>query len=237
MTAAASGATGDAAAVRPGGETVAGAETVARPGAETVAGPGAGAGPGAETVAGRGAGPEGRARRWVADPLRTTAVVLLVLAAGFAAWSGWSWYSAAQSGPPAAAQLRDQVLQAGEQAVLNFNTLDYRTVAQGLRLWEQSSTGTLRGEVTAGAARFEQQIRQARTVTTARILDAALTSLNSRAGSATIIAAVQITVKPPSGTATVKQSRLAGTLTRTPAGWKLSALSQVPVGAAAGKTR
>ena len=173
-------------------------------------------------------------RGWVSDPLFATALVLVVLAAAFAGWAGWSWYSAAHSGPPASAQLRDQVLQAGEQAVQNFNTLDYRKVAQGIALWEQSSTGPLHDQIAAGRAQFTRQIQQTKTVTTARILDGAQTSLNTRAGTASIIVAVQITVTPVTGTPATKQSRLAGKLTRTQTGWKLSALGQVPVGAAAG---
>jgi len=177
--------------------------------------------------------PTAGAHRWLSDPLLATALVLAVLAAAFAGWAGWSWYSAAHAGPPASAQLRDQVLQAGEQAVQNFNTLDYRNVAQGLNLWEQSSTGTLHDEVAAGRAQFIRQIQQTKTVTTARILDGALTSLNARAGTASLIVAVQITVTPASGSPVTKQSRLAGRLTRVRGGWKLSALGQVPVGAAA----
>ena len=175
-------------------------------------------------------------RRWLADPVFATALVLFVLAAAFAGWSGWSWASAAAAGPPAAAQLRDQVLQAGEQAVLNFNTLDYRKVAQGLALWEQSSTGALHSEVVAGRAQFEHSIQLTKTVTTARILDGALTSLNTRSGTASIIVAVQITVTPAHGPPATKQSRLAGRLTRTGSVWKLSELGQVPVGAAASGT-
>ena len=173
-------------------------------------------------------------RGWRSAPLFVTAVVLAVLAAAFAGWGGWSWYSAAHSGPPASAQLRDRVLQAGEQAVQNFNTLDYRKVAQGLALWEQSSTGPLHDEIVAGRATFEREIEQTKTVTTARILDGALTSLTAR--TASLIVAVQITVTPVSGTAQTKQSRLAGQLTLTPAGWKLSALGQVPVSAASGSS-
>ena len=176
--------------------------------------------------------PKPGARRWLAEPLVATAVVLAVLAALFAAWSGWSWYRAAAAGPPAAAQLRDQVLQAGEQAAQNFNTLDYRKVAAGLALWEQSSTGPLHAEIVAGRAQFTRQIGQTKTITTARILDGALTALNAHAGTASIIVAVQITVTPASGPPVTKQSRLDGTLARTPSGWKLSALGQVPVGAA-----
>jgi len=168
----------------------------------------------------------------LSSPLAVTAGVLAVLAAVFAGWAGWSWYSAAHDGPPAAAQLRDQVLQAGEQAVQNFNTLDYRHVAAGLALWEQSSTGPLLSEIRAGSGQFTRQIEQTKTITTARILDGALTALNPRAGTASVIVAVQITVTPAHGSPATKQSRLIGTLTRTSSGWKLSQLGQVPVGAA-----
>src|SRR6266516_1883086 len=116
------------------------------------------------------------ARGWLAEPLVATALALAVLAALFAAWSGWSVYRASNAGPPAAAQLRDQVLQAGEQGVHNFNTLDYRHVAAGLALWEQSSTGPLHTEVVAGRAQFTRQVEQSKTVTTARRLDGAVTA-------------------------------------------------------------
>jgi Mce-associated membrane protein len=171
------------------------------------------------------------------DPVLTVAVVLAAAAVLFAAWSGWSWYSAAQAGPPALAQTRDQVLQTAEQEVQNFSTLDYRHVSQGLNLWEQSSAGPLRAQITAGRAQFEQQVEQAKTITTAKILDAALTALNTQAGTADIIAAVQINVIPPHGAQVSKQSRLEGQLTRTSSGWKLTALGQVPVGSAAPATK
>jgi Mce-associated membrane protein len=173
----------------------------------------------------------GRGAAWRRDPLLVTASVVLLAAIVLAAWAGSSWLSAPRAS--AAAQSRDQALRAGEQDILNFNTLDYRTVAQGLRLWAQSSTGPLHGQILSGRASFEQQIKQAQTVTTARILDGALTALNLHAGTAKIIVALQLTVTPAHGSANTKQSRLAGQLTLTSAGWKLSALSQVPVAAAA----
>ena len=167
------------------------------------------------------------------NPVLAVAVVLTVLAAVFAAWSGWAWHSAAQSDQTALAQTRDEVLRAGEQDVQNFNTLSYRNVSQGLALWEQSSAGALRTEVVAGRSEFEQQVEQAKTITTAKILDAALVTLNLHGGTATIIAAVQLNVIPAQGAAVSKQSRLQGQLTRTASGWKLTALGQVPVGSAA----
>ena len=78
------------------------------------------------------------------EPVLLTALVLLAAAAVFAAVAGWSWAGAPRV--PAAAAVRDQALQAGEQAVLNFNTLDYRHVGSGLKLWEESSTGSLHAQ-------------------------------------------------------------------------------------------
>jgi len=162
-----------------------------------------------------------------------TGAALLAAAIVFFAASGWLWVSAPRAA--AAARVRDDALRAGEQAVLNFNTLSYREVGKDLGLWARSSTGPLHRQVTTSRAAFEQQVRQARTVTKATILDAAMTSLNIRAGTAHIIVALQLTVTPAGGTAVTKQSRLAGELTRTAAGWKLRQLGQVPVQAAAGQ--
>lgn len=170
---------------------------------------------------------------WRSRPLLAVSAALVVIAAGFAAWTGWSWYDAEHSGSVTGARVRDEVLREGQQAVQNFNTLDYRHLDQGLNLWEESSTGTLRSQITAGRARFEQQIRKARTVSTATVLDAALTALNRQAGTARLIVALQITVRPQAGPPTTKQSRLEGTLQRTSSGWKLASLGQVPVGTAA----
>src|SRR5436305_1888531 len=118
---------------------------------------------------------------WRSRPLLAVSVALVIIAAGFAAWSGWSWYQAGHSGSAAGARVRDEVLREGQQAVQNFNTLDYRRLGHGLNLWEASSTGTLHGQIASGRARFEQEVRQAKTVTTATVLEAALTSLNQQA--------------------------------------------------------
>ena len=170
----------------------------------------------------------------LSNPLLAVAITVAVIAAACAGWFGWSWYHAAHSGSLASARLRDQALRQGELAVQDFNTLDYRHLSQGLSTWQQSSTGTLHAEISRGQAQFEQLVRKAKTITTATVLDAALTSLNQQARTASIIVALQITVKPATGAATTKQARLDGTLQQTSTGWKLSALGQVPVGTAGG---
>ncbi|GAA4481415.1 hypothetical protein GCM10023191_000310 [Actinoallomurus oryzae] len=170
----------------------------------------------------------------ISDPVLLVATVLVVAAAACAGYFGWSWYGAAHDDSLAYSRDRDAVLRAAEQGVQNMNTLDYRKVDQGLATWEASSTGDLHQELVQGRAQFAQQVRTAKTVTSAKILDAAVTELDDRAGKAGAIVAVQITVTPPTGSPATKQSRMRAQLTRTPSGWKLSALGQAPLGTTAG---
>lgn len=167
--------------------------------------------------------------RWRRDPLRLVAVMLVVVAGVSAAWFGLSWYRAAHDDGLAYSRTRDEVLRAAEQGIQNLNTLDYRTAADGLRIWQDSTTGNLHDQLVDGAEEFLDQIAIAQTITTATILECVITELDDRAGKASFIAAVEIIVTPVNGPPTPKRERLAGELTRTDAGWKLSSIGQVPV--------
>lgn len=163
-------------------------------------------------------------------PLVLAALVLVVAAAVAAAWGGWAWYSAAHDDDAAFARARDTVLAAGEQAVQNMNTLDHGDVDHGLDVWESSTTGQLHSQLVQGRADFVKEVQQAQTVSTAKVLSGAVTELDTRAGKAGVMVALRITVQAPKGGPSVKESRMLGELTRTPAGWKLSALGQAPLG-------
>ena len=163
-------------------------------------------------------------------PLLATAVALAVAAAVAAALTGWSWYGAAHDGDASFARTRDTVLAAGEQAVQNMNTLDHSDLDHGLDIWEASTTGDLHSQLVQGRADFEKQVQQAQTVSTAKILSGAVTELDTRTGKAGVMIALRITVEAPKSKPAVKESRMLGELTRTPDGWKLSALGQAPMG-------
>jgi Mce-associated membrane protein len=158
-----------------------------------------------------------------------SALVLTLAAAGAAGWTGWSWWSAAHDDSLRYSHTRDEVLAGAEQGIQNLNTLDYRTAEQGVDLWIGSTTGTLHDQLTAGRQDFLTQIKRAKTVTTARILDGAVTELDERAGKASVIVAVELTVTPATGKPATKRQRLGGELTRTGEVWKLSSVGQVPV--------
>ncbi|MDT0402830.1 nuclear transport factor 2 family protein [Streptomyces edwardsiae] len=163
-------------------------------------------------------------------PLPALALALTLVAGGFAVRAGQDWYDAAHDDRAAYAGQRDAVLAAGEQAVQNLNTLDHRDVNRGLDLWESSTTGELHEQLTTGRTEFADQVKAAKTVTTARVLSGAVTELDDRAGRARVLVALRVTVKADGGAKTDKDSRMLGELTRTDGRWKLSALGQAPVG-------
>ncbi|MFE9560239.1 hypothetical protein ACFYM0_03945 [Streptomyces sp. NPDC006487] len=166
-------------------------------------------------------------------PILAAALVLTLLTGGFAAWAAQDWYGASHDESAAYAVQRDQVLTAAEQAVQNLNTLDHAKVDQGLDLWESSTTGELHDQLVQGRAEFTNQVKAAKTVTTARVLSGAVTELDDRAGRARVLVALRITVKAADDKSSDKDSRMLGELTRTGSHWKLSALGQAPVGGTA----
>lgn len=186
-------------------------------------------------------GPRGPFRRRTASPLLIGGLALATVAflcAG--AFGGW-WASVALSNSTRVAAIRNDALRAGEQAVQNFNTLDYRNVQAGLNLWLQSSTGTLNQQISTGQAAFKTEIQQAKTITTAQVLDGAITELDDHQCKARVIVALQVNITPATGGPTSKQVRIQGDLAGKPANggcstWQLSAIQQVPVGAGSGSS-
>ncbi len=167
-----------------------------------------------------------------ARPLPALVLVLALVAGGFAVWAGQDWYRAAHDDRAAYAVQRDEALAAGEQAVQNLNTLDHQDLNRGLDLWESSTTGELREQLVSGRADFAEQVKKAKTVTSARVLSGAVTELDDRAGRARVLIALRVTVKASGGAKTEKDSRMLGELTRAGGQWRLSALGQAPVGGA-----
>jgi Mce-associated membrane protein len=152
------------------------------------------------------------------------ASALAVTAAACAGWFGWSWHGAAHSPALADARARDVVLQDAEQAVLNFNTLNYHQASAGLKLWLDSSTGALHSQLSADLQEEVKLVQGKKTITTAKILDAAVTQLDTTAGTASVMVAVNVTVTPSKGSPFSERESEVGQLTRTASGWKLSTL-------------
>lgn len=144
--------------------------------------------------------------------------------------AGALWALAATSSSVAYAETRDAALQDGTSAIIAFNTLDHKKVDEGLKRWEKFSTGPLHDEIKKSHQDYATKIQQAKSSTTAKVLDSGLTELDQQAGKAKMIAVVQVTVTIEGQKPSTKQDRYQAELSREGDTWKLSNLGTVPVG-------
>ncbi|KDN21320.1 hypothetical protein DV20_15635 [Amycolatopsis rifamycinica] len=163
-------------------------------------------------------------------PLRV-AVFAVVVTAAFAGWSGFSWYRTAHSEELTYGTARDEALAGGRELVARLCTLDYHRLDQGLAQWLDASTGPLHDRLARTDDATKKTLVQDATVSTGRVLDAALSELDEHAGTAKLLASVEITAQKDGVAPATKRNRFAAGLVRTGGGWKLSALDELPVGA------
>jgi Mce-associated membrane protein len=97
--------------------------------------------------------------------------------------------------------------------------------------WLSVTTGPLHEELSTTSAPTRDRLRQAGTVATGTVLDAAVSELDRRAGTAKLLVSVEIATGKPGEANSTKRNRFVASLTRSGADWKLSALDQVPLGA------
>jgi Mce-associated membrane protein len=155
---------------------------------------------------------------------------VVVAALAFAGWGGWTWWQAGSDDSIAYATARDEVLAAGRAQMAVLSTLDAHDVDGGIQKWLAVSTGELRDELAATDAKTRQALKDAGTVATGRVLDAAVSELDTRAGTATLLVSVEI-MTAKDGTAPVpKRNRFVAGMSHVDGGWKMSALDEVTVG-------
>jgi Mce-associated membrane protein len=165
--------------------------------------------------------------RGIARTIVIIAVVLVVIALGFAGWFGVSWYSAATDDSNTYSQTREEVRAIGSSAISTLTTLDYQNVDAGLDQWQEVSTGVVHDEFVKNRETNKGAIQNAKTKTTAKVLETAVTDLNTQQKTAKIIAAVEATVTQEGQQPGTKRMRLEAVLTETDEGWKVSEIRPV----------
>ncbi|SFW91557.1 hypothetical protein [Amycolatopsis australiensis] len=163
-------------------------------------------------------------------PLRA-AVLAVVVTAAFAGWSAIGWYRAAHSEARTYGTARDEALASGRELVARLCSLDYHRLDQGLAQWLDATTGPLHDRLAHTDDATKKTLTQDATVSTGKVLDAAVSELDEHAGTAKLLASVEITALKEGVAPATKRNRFAAGLTRTASGWKLSALDELPVGA------
>jgi Mce-associated membrane protein len=169
------------------------------------------------------------ARVRIATVMLTALAVAALLVAG---WYGVAWYWAANDPEQANAAMRDEVLVDARRIVMNLEAVGYDTIDADLSRWESSITGPLLDDFRDNRDRYAEQIGRTRSKAEPKIVDAAVTELESAAGRATVLVFVDLTVTEhydgnETGRVT-KRQRIRLDLTRTDEGWK--ALAAGPVG-------
>lgn len=155
---------------------------------------------------------------------------LVLAVSAFTAWSGWSYARARGDDDLAYAKARDAVLDAGRRHIAVLQSMDADDVAAGVRRWEEAATGALADELERDRKQSTEALRQEGTTTRATVTAAAVTALDTRAGTARVIATVRVDVEPRGGETTTDRKRLEAGLARTGSEWRISSLKAVPVG-------
>lgn len=169
-------------------------------------------------------------RRWdLRHTITVCAVAVLVLAVGFAGWGGWSWFQASHDDSLAFGTARDAALDTGRREITTLNSIDYRHLDAGMHQWLEASTGPLHDALKQRAPASKSQVSDAKTSAKGSVLDAAVTQLDTHAGTAQLIASVSVTVTPADGKKKTERKRFRAGMSRVDGGWKLSSLTAIPV--------
>jgi Mce-associated membrane protein len=155
--------------------------------------------------------------------------LLLVLAVIAVAVAFWSWRDADHDPDRARAALRDTAVVQGTAAVETMTTMDGRDVETGIKAWQAVSTGVLHDQLLAVGDSEQQMLADQGKIASGRVVQAALTELTDR--SATLLAAVEVTVEPVDGSEKpeVKRNRFSADLVLVNGEWKIENLQQVAV--------
>ena len=157
--------------------------------------------------------------------LGSALAVILLLAVGVSGWQGWRLASDEPLAASAAGSAeRDAAVNAADEALLAFNTIDHQHIDPILDRWSELSSGKLHASVTAGRKAVKREVTRARTVTSARLVSSGLTSYDEGAGTATVVAVVDIRSKTKGSSERAKTTRFTCLVQRSGSSWKLSAM-------------
>ncbi|MFE5239802.1 MULTISPECIES: hypothetical protein [unclassified Streptomyces] len=149
------------------------------------------------------------------------------------ALGAWSYAGARGDDTLAYAKSRDAALADGRTHLARLTSMDGRSAASvnsGLRAWLAASTGPLHDRLETSRKKDAGELTESGATARGKVTDAALTALDDRAGTAALIATVDVEVTPRTGKGGTERKRFEATLARTGDGWKIKALDALPVG-------
>jgi Mce-associated membrane protein len=147
------------------------------------------------------------------------AAVLSVLAASV---TGYAWWRAAADDSSARGRERDAVLAAAGPELVTLNTIDYRSAGADVDRWIAATTGQY-GKDLAGDRQVQiDRATTARTVSSASLVQAAVTEIDVSAGKARLLAVLDVRVSTGGGAVSPRLNRLTVDVSRSVSGWKIA---------------
>ena len=156
------------------------------------------------------------------------AAVFALVGVGAAGWYGFSWWTATRDNAGSVIQARDTAVTEAKQLAVTLQTVDPSQPEQAYRQWEAVTTGPMLAKLTQEAPKFLDQLKRSPLRSTASPVDAALTQLDSDAGTATAMVALDVTqsmlVNGTAGPPSVNHLRVTLSLARADdsSRWKVS---------------
>lgn len=147
---------------------------------------------------------------------------LTIAAVLVAGWFGLSWISAAQDSELRYARERDAAYQAAATGLVVLHTIDYRTAERDLDRWNDVTAGELRSDLRGDRDGQLKRASGGQTVSTAKLVRAAVTELDDHAGKARVIAVVDVRLATKDRKASTDRRRMNAELARGPRGWKIT---------------
>lgn len=158
------------------------------------------------------------------DPLRTALTALAVVALLAVCWFGYSWWSAAADESVTTAREREAVIAATGDALVALHTVDYHAAAGDVDRWIAVTTGQFGKDLAGDRQLHLDRAQQTRSVATARLARAAVTELDADAGTARLLAILDLQVSTDDQPPAPNRARLDVNAQRTDQGWKVSAV-------------
>ena len=167
---------------------------------------------------------ETRARRAALASGALLVLSLVVLVIGLLSWS-----RAEPDGSIEFAKQRDDALIQATAAVETFNSLDANDIEAGIEKWKAVSAGDLRQQLDDMGANAAEALAAGGKNTTGTVTEAGLTAFDPRAGTASGIFLVELTVRDGAGEPQLKRNRFEADLIESDGTWKLTRLEPVAV--------
>ena len=151
-------------------------------------------------------------------------VAFVCVAAICAAVFGLLWLISSHSEAAEYSSARDDVLRVGEQAAINFTSLDYRKLDDYQTQASLSSTGALHDSLASSIQQYKQSVTSAKLVVRSSLITASVSALDTHAGTASVLVLLKTDTTRDGAQPSEQRLPMFLDMTRVGSDWKASAI-------------